>query len=193
MQGGCFALAVCFAIFPDNEGHYSGDKYDLTDYNGLFFSNDEIKGLKEDMGSLLLATIKDKDRSFRFTPGKWKRRLPKSRKEKVEEECPERSKRRTCPSCCQTQWVADRVWKVMYNNTEYNVVQKHNKYQVIFQGVCSCSNCGPVITCGEEDLFFTPILVEDSERPKNDSRPATHFLPLRISRFCQCSKGSWIV
>ncbi|XP_060064061.1 uncharacterized protein LOC132544480 [Ylistrum balloti] len=188
-----FVLAVYFAVFPGDHGHYSGDKYDLTGYQGLFLSKDDIKGLKEDMGSLMLATIKDKDRTFRFNPGNRQEKPSRNRKEKAEQECPERSKRRTCPSCCQTQWVADRVWKVDYNNTVYNVVQTRNNYQIIFQGVCSCSNCGPVIICGEENSFFTPIMVEDGERPKNGSLPAVRFLPLRISRFCQCSKGAWIV
>ncbi|XP_033749694.1 uncharacterized protein LOC117334282 [Pecten maximus] len=193
MQGVIFVLAVSFAIFPGDNGHYSSDRYDLSGYQGLFMSKDEIKGLKEDMGSMMLATIKDKDRTFRFSPGTGKVKNPRNRRGKEEEECPERSKRRTCPSCCQTQWVADRVWKVNYNNTVYDVVQTRNKYQIIFQGICSCSNCGPVITCGEDDSFFTPIMVEFGERPKNGSLPATRFLPLRISRFCQCSKGSWIV
>ncbi|XP_069137517.1 uncharacterized protein [Argopecten irradians] len=189
-------LAIGFAILPGDAGHYVSDKYDLTRYQGLFMSKDEVKSLKEDMGSMMLATIKDSDRSFRFSPGIGKFKNPKnsrSKREREDDQCPERSKRRTCPSCCQTQWVADRIWKVNYNDSVYSVVQTRNNYQVIFQGICSCSNCGPVITCGEENSFFTPILVEDGERPRNGSLPATRFLPLRISRFCQCSKGAWIV
>lgn len=98
------AVVVCLTLCHGYDAHYSSDKYDLSSYRGLFFTKDELKDMKEDMDSLMLATIKDKDRSFRFQPGHSNSRdaPSRNRRDKDEEQCPERTKKRTCQSCCET-------------------------------------------------------------------------------------------